>query len=232
MSRVVLSRVMDLETTPNFRAAYPDGSFGALVVRNCSNRPNVEALAWELRMVEEGLRARFPCDSIDSHPVARAYAGYFKRFGGRYPVVHQAKSVLAGKPIESGSALVTAMFAAELDSLVLTSGHDLGALAWPLRVDVASDGDSYTKISGKAQVLRLGDMVVRDREGVIASVLFGPDHRTRMRQETDAVLFGAWSPSAAPPHTVGGHLEMLARLIRIEWPGAEIEPPLIVTASS
>jgi DNA/RNA-binding domain of Phe-tRNA-synthetase-like protein len=221
---------MDLQATPRFRAAYPDGTFGALVVRNCTNRPHADALDREIRAVEEGLRARFPCDAIDRHPLARAYAEHFKRFGGRYPVVHQAKAVLAGRAIEGASALVTAMFTAELDSLVLTSGHDLNTLAPPLCVDVASDGDSYTKISGKAQVLRPGDMVVRDRKGVIASVFFGPDHRTRMQPETGAVLFGAWCPLTAPPGTVDAHFAALARLIRLEWPAAEIAVPVMLRA--
>jgi len=81
------------------------------------------------------------------------------------------------------------MFTAELDSLVLTSGHDLRALRIPLVVDVAVAGDAYTTLSGKDRMLRAGDMIVRDAEGIIASVAYGPDDRTRLRPDTDAAPF-------------------------------------------
>lgn len=218
---------MEIDVTPAFRATFPEGIFGALVVRGCPNRSRPSSLQAEQREVEERLRARFPRDTIDAHPVARAYAGYFKRFGARYPVVHQAKTILSGRSIESPSALVEAMFTAEVDSLVLTSGHDLDALAGSLRVDVTRDGDLYTKISGKEQALKPGDMIVRDAEGIIASVLYGPDLRTRLRPESTAALFGAWAPVGLSVAAVEAHLETLGRLLRREWPEAVVETPRI-----
>ncbi len=216
---------MQIDVTPAFRATLPEGIFGALIVRGCPNRPRPTMLQAEQHAVEERLRARFPSDTIDAHPVARAYAGYFKRYGARYPVVHQAKTILSGRTIESPSALVEAMFTAEVDSLVLTSGHDLDVLAGSLRVDVSRDGDAYTKISGKDQALKPGDMIVRDAAGIIASVLYGPDFRTRVRPESTAALFGAWAPVGLSVARVEAHLEMLERLLRREWPEAVVDPP-------
>ena len=222
---------MDTVLTSEFRAALPSGIFGALVVRGCPNRTRALALPPVQREVEDRLRRRFPGESIDADPVAQAYAGYFRRFGSRYPVVHQAKTILAGRPIESPSALVEAMFTAEVDSLVLTSGHDLDVLAGSLTVDVARDGDRYTKINGKEQALKPGDMVVRDAEGVIASVLYGPDFRTRLREESSAALFGAWCPVGLTAAAAEVHLDFLAALLRQEWPDAAIEPVRILHAS-
>jgi DNA/RNA-binding domain of Phe-tRNA-synthetase-like protein len=173
------------------------------------------------------LRDRFPGETIDADPVARAYAGYFRRYGGRYPVVHQAKTVLAGRPIESSSALVEVMFTAELDSLILTSGHDLHALRGPLAVDVVAAGDAYVRLSGKDQMLKAGDMIVRDAEGIIASVAYGPDARTCLRPDSDAALFGAWCPVGIAAATVEAHLERLAGLLCGEWPEAAVETPEI-----
>jgi DNA/RNA-binding domain of Phe-tRNA-synthetase-like protein len=139
--------------------------------------------------------------------------------------------VLAGRPIESPVALVEAMFTAELDSLVLTSGHDLDTLQGPLRVDASRDGDAYTKLSGKPQTLRPGDMVVRDAAGIIACVVHGPDHRTRLRPETTATLFGAWCPVDLTAAVVRAHLATLARLIRLEWPDASVDPVRVWTTA-
>ncbi len=216
---------MQVELTAAFRAAYPDGIFGILAVRDCANRPRATVIGRDARAVETGLRERFTGGNIDADPVAQAYAGYFRRYGGRYPVVHQAKTVLAGRPIESSSALVLAMFTAELESLILTSGHDLNALRGGLTVDVAAPGDAYTRLSGKDQMPRAGDMVVRDAEGIIASVVHGPDARTQIRSDSGAALFGAWCPVEIAAAAVEAHLRRLAELIRREWPDATVEAP-------
>ena len=224
--------VVLIDLTPAFCLAFPSGLFGALVVRGCPNRKRAAALDAEKRAVEARLRERFGVVGIDGDPVARAYAEHFRRHGTRYPVVHQAKAILQGRSIESPSALVEAMFTAELDSLILTSGHDLESLSSPLRVDVALEDDVYTKLSLKGQTARRGDMIVRDLEGIIASVVYGPDHRTRLREETTDALFGAWCPLGLTAAAVGAHLETLAALMRREWPDAAIDPPRILSASA
>lgn len=223
---------MEVVLTPGFCAAFPDGIFGFLAVRGCPNRPASAALPPALREIEARLRARFPGEAIAEDPVARAYAAYFRRYGTRYPVIHQVRSILSGRPIEAVSALVAAMFAAEVDSLVLTSGHDLHALAGPLRVDAAQDADRYVKINGKEQAVKPGDMVVRDAEGIIACVLYGPDSRTRLRTESEAALFCAWAPAGLSSEEVRRHLDGLASLLRLEWPQAAIEPPRLLCTSS
>jgi DNA/RNA-binding domain of Phe-tRNA-synthetase-like protein len=220
----------DIRLTDRFRSAFPGGIFGALAAQGCPNRPRPRALAEEQRAVESRLRARVGAAPVDTDLIAGAYALYFRRHGGRYPVAHQAKTVLAGRSIESSSALVEVMFTAELDSLVLTSGHDLRSLVWPLSVDVAGEGEVYTKISGKEQALRSGDMVVRDGGGVIASVFHGPDFRTRVQPETDAAFFGAWCPAGIPAPAVAAHLGGLARLLSLEWPEATVGAPRVLTA--
>src|SRR5437588_219970 len=60
------------------------------------------------------------------------YARHYRAFGQTYHVLRQLESVaLKGKPLTSPSTLVLAMFAAELESLLLTAGHDLDAVQLP-----------------------------------------------------------------------------------------------------
>src|SRR3989337_958960 len=142
---------MEIELTPAFREAFPDGIFGALVARHCPNRVRAAAIGPTQRAVETSLRERFPDDTIDSDPVALAYAVYFRRYGARYPVVHQARTIIVGRALGTPLALVEVMFTAEVASLVLTSGHDLDALAGPLRVDVAPARRAYHEHPGHEQ---------------------------------------------------------------------------------
>jgi DNA/RNA-binding domain of Phe-tRNA-synthetase-like protein len=221
---------MQIALTPAFHEAYPDGIFGALIASGCPNRPRASTIDPDQRAVEARLRERFPNETIYEDPVALAYAKYFRRYGSRYPVVHQARTILSGKPIEGPSALVEIMFTAEIDSLVLTSGHDLRALCSPLLVDAAQAGEVYTRLSGQAQTLKAADMVVRDAEGIIASVLYGPDARTRLRAASDAVLYGVWCPIGIPLAVIHRHLQALTQLVRREWPEATIAASRIVGA--
>src|SRR3990172_9645401 len=119
---------MEIELTPDFREAFPDGIFGALVARHCPNRVRAAAIGPAQRAVETRLRERFPDDTSDSAPVALAYAAYFRRYGARYPVVHQARTIIVGRAMDSPSALVEVMFTADVYNLLLTSRHDLDAL--------------------------------------------------------------------------------------------------------
>ncbi|MDR7544365.1 MAG: hypothetical protein QN120_08990 [Armatimonadota bacterium] len=223
---------MQIVLSDQFKAAFPAGVFGVLICRGCPNRPRAAALAGSRRAVETALRERFAARPIEADPVAGAYAAYFKRHGQRYPVAHQVRTVLGGRPIESRSALVETMFTAELDSLVLTSGHDLSALTPDLLVDVARPGEAYLKINGKERVLTPGDMVVRDAEGVIACVLYGPDFRTRLRDDSRDALFGAWCPVGLEPEVARDHLRNLAELVRLEWPMAQVDEPRALASAA
>ena len=73
---------------------------------------------------------------------------------------------------------------AEIDSRVLTAGHDLGSIQGTLKLDVATGGESYTLMRGTAQTPKAGDMMISDEEGIISSIIYGPDQRTQIRAGT------------------------------------------------
>src|SRR4030095_4146858 len=80
------------------------------------------------RETEARLRDRYRGPTrldFTSLPVVAAYARYYKRFNKPEHVQLQLESiVLKGKSLPSVSPLVDANFAAEVDTLVLTAGHD------------------------------------------------------------------------------------------------------------
>src|SRR5262245_66561575 len=106
-------------------------------VRNPELSPALEMRKSEL---EQSLRARADHSGREAttpEPVLRSYADYYRARGKTYQVKAQWESVaLKGKPIPSRAALVEAMFIAELESLILTAGHDLSIVELPVRVDV------------------------------------------------------------------------------------------------
>ena len=218
-----------------WKDATPGTSAGILVVRNAPNGPvgaSVEAFRTE---TEESLRAR--CGSMDRTalrelPVYREYAAYYRRFDKSYHVLMQLESiVLKGKHVPKVSNLVTAMFAAELSSGVLTAGHDLDLLDLPLDVSLASPDEAYALLGKETlQNMKDGDLRVADRRGVIGSILYGPDDRSPIGPETKNVLYLVYGVPGVSRDAIREHLERLWERVSSLSPHAVKECLDILTA--
>ena len=127
----------------------------------------------------------FPGLSCLELETLNAYRDYYRRFGNTYHVQLQLESVVhKGKSLPSVSPLVDANFAAELETLVLTAGHDADLLTQPLTLDVTGGGEAFTGMNGSVKTLRPGDMMMTDAGGVICTVITGQDARTPISPAT------------------------------------------------
>jgi DNA/RNA-binding domain of Phe-tRNA-synthetase-like protein len=214
----------EIRVTQGFRAEYPDARVGILTLHGVTNPPSHPALLDERTDVEEQLRSRFA--GLDRRalrglePLA-SYAAFYRRFGKSYHVQLQLESVVrTGTATASPSALVEAMFLAELRHLLLTAGHDLASLSGSVRVAVAEGRERYVRLDGREQVLKPGDMYIADEEGVLSSVIYGPDRRTRLRPETRAALYTVYAPEGVGREAVVAHLEDVRRLCLLVSPSA------------
>ena len=207
-----------------WKAAYPEAHAGILVVRGAANPPQHAGLEKRKTDLEAELRARFSGfdrPALLRLPELRAYDEYYRRFKKTYHLQLQLESIVfKGKPIPSVAALVEAMFMAEVEDLLLTAGHDLDVLRLPLTLDAAGGTETYTLLRGDAQTLKAGDMYIRDSEGVISSVIYGPDRRTQIRPETRNAVFTAYAPPGISGEAVKNHLEHILRNIKLFAPEA------------
>ena len=112
------------------------------------------------------------------------------------------------------------MFAAEIESSLLTAGHDLDAVEPPLTADVTRAGERYIGIGERPIEVKPGDMSIRDAKGILSTVLYGPDQRTRLRPETRSVLFTVYAPGGIPDADVDRHLRRIESLVRAQSPSA------------
>jgi DNA/RNA-binding domain of Phe-tRNA-synthetase-like protein len=208
-----------------WQATYPGASQGVLVMRGIANPERHAELEKRKAEVEEQLRARFAGydkPALAALPSVQPYVAYYAKFKKTYHVLLQLESVaLKGKLLPRVAALVEAMFMAELKNQFLTAGHDLGALREPLRLDVATGDERYTLLNGKEETLKAGDMFIADAEGVTSSILYGPDHRTRITPETRNALFTVYAPPGIVPAAVRQHLEDIRAYVGLIAPGAE-----------
>jgi DNA/RNA-binding domain of Phe-tRNA-synthetase-like protein len=215
-----------LTATDSFREAFPGARVGVLAMGGVRNPERSDALEQTKRTLEQELRAR---GDLDGNPVLQAYADYYRAFGKTFHVKAQWESVaVKGKPIPTRAALVEAMFMAELRNLVLTAGHDLDALDGALRADVSADGDAYVTLSGAEAVLKRGDMLMADQQGIVSSVLRGPDQRTRITPETTRAAFAVYAPAGVGEEAIHRHLEDLRANVQRIAPEAHTEALLVL----
>jgi len=210
-----------------WKATYPGAAVGILIMHDVVNPQRHPALDERKEELERDLRPRYAGydkAGLKALPVLEAYGAYYRKFKKTYHVQLQLESVvLKGKSIPSVSALVEAMFVAELKNLLLTAGHDLAAVHKPVGVDVAEGSERYIRLNGQEQQLKPGDMMIADGQGVISSVLYGPDQRTRITAETKQVLFTVYAPPGIGEEAVGEHLEDIRDNVLLVAPQAQVE---------
>lgn len=216
----------DVAATPEWHAALPGAVAGALVMRGLSNPTAASAIHAARMRTEHALRERYEGQSraeIRATPPLPAYGAYYRRFGQTYHVLLQVEAVaLRGKALPPRPPLVDAMFLAELDSLLLTAGHDLAVLTLPVVVDVAGPDERYSGIGGREQLCKPGDFLMRDGGGIICSVIQGPDERTKITPTTREVFFAVYAPPGIGEAPVRSHLHAVAANVRLISPEAEV----------
>jgi len=209
------------------KTTYPGAAAGILVMKNVANPAHHPEFDGHKEEFQKQLRSRFTGydrAGLKALPTIQAYNTYYKRFKKSYHVQLQLESVaLKGKSIPRIAALVEAMFMAELNSLLLTAGHDLETVQQPIRLEVAEGTESYTLLNGKEQLLKAGDMFMADAEGVISSVIYGPDQRTRITSKTRHVFFGVYAVPGVANQTVEDHLKDIRDNIMLFAREAEVD---------
>lgn len=220
--------------TDHWRAAFPGAQAGLLAMADVDNPPEHAGLDARKAALEAELAARWAGSdrrALSAHGPLPAYAAYYKSFNKTYHVLGQLESVaLKGKPLPRVAALVEAMFMAELSHLLLTAGHDLDTLELPVQVDVATGNEAYTTLRGQPQQLKAGDMFMADQQGVISSIVYGPDQRTAIRPSTRNVLFAVYAPPGIGPLAVQAHLEHIRDLLHIITPTAAVRDLAVLSA--
>jgi len=131
--------------------------------------------------------------------------------------------VLKKKSILNVAPLVETMFMAELKNLLLTAGHDMDVIRLPIRVDLSQGNERYTLLNGQEKELAPGDMMLVDGSGIISGIVYGPDKRTQITQNTKNVLFVVYAPPGINEGLLEQHLQDINQYVKIVLPDAILE---------
>lgn len=216
--------MVNISVSDTWKTKYPGAIVGMMVVGDIDNTKNNALLTAEKNDLESLLRQHISSkNDILEHPIIQAYAAYYKKFRKSYHVLLQVESIaLNGRSIPNVNAVVAAMFMAELKNFLLTAGHDLDSIEDPVLLDISTGEQTYIKLNGERQRLKAGDMMVSDRLGVLSSVIYGPDQRSRITEETKNAFFVVYAPPGVPEQEVSDHLQDIFGYIQLFSPFTRI----------
>lgn len=223
---------MELSVSDAWRRSFPGAAAGFLLVEGLERGKVSPELSAARQELETDLRAILPDrQAIRALPRAQSYAAYYKGFKKTYQVAAQLESVaVKGRSIPEITGPVTAMFMAEIKNLVLTAGHDADLVRPPLSLMAAEGGEEFVGMGGRQQQVKAGDMYIRDEEGIISDVIYGPDERTKITAGTKRALFCAYAPAGVGSEAVAAHLNDIESFLRLAEPGARRAWYLVVEA--
>ncbi|MBT3389139.1 MAG: hypothetical protein HN413_01885 [Chloroflexi bacterium] len=223
-----------IQATEAWRTVHAGAAIGLLELSGVANEKASPPLNERKRQIEAQIRADyrgFSRQDFLSLPVIAAYKQYYQGFKKTYHVLLQVESIaLIGKKLPNISPLVDSNFIAEVETFVLTAGHDVDKLQTPLWMDVSHEGDQITQMSGEMKSIRAGDMLMRDASGVSCSIIYGQDNRSAISAATTHVLYVAYAPSGVPADTVQTQLEKIEENIRMFSPNAIVEQLRLIVA--
>ena len=226
--------MISISGTAEWSAAHPGAVIGLLELAGVENTLLCPQLNQRKRQTEARLRndfSEFIRQDFLSLPVIAAYQRYYKRFSKNYHVLLQVESiVLRGKDLPDVSPLVDANFTAEVNTFVLTAGHDVAKLEPPVLIDVSRAGDEMTLMSGDTKLIQAGDMVMRDRHGVCCTILYGQDNLSPITLDTRHVLYVAYAPAGVPAEAVDEQLRQIEQNVRLFAPQVRLEQSRLLAA--
>jgi DNA/RNA-binding domain of Phe-tRNA-synthetase-like protein len=215
------------QVSDTWKTTFPAAHAGVLIMRDATNPAQHAELEKRKAAIEEELRSRFAGQdraALIKHPVLEAYTAYYRQFKKTYHVQLQLESLLfKGKSIPTVAALVEAMFMAEMNNLLLTAGHDLDTVRTPVTLDAARGTESYTLLRGEPQTPKAGDMMIVDGEGIISSIVYGPDQRTQITAQTRNVLFTVYAPAGIEAPLIEHHLQEIRQNVQLVAGNAQVE---------
>jgi DNA/RNA-binding domain of Phe-tRNA-synthetase-like protein len=226
--------MLAISGTDAWRAAHPGAVVGLLEVSGLANGGASAPLNERKREIEAGLRERykgFTRKEFMTLPAMAEYDRYYTRFNKTYHVQLQLESIVVkAKRLPDVSPAVDANFMAEVETLILTAGHDAAKLRGPIVIDVSRDGEQMTPMNGAARVIRAGDMIMRDAGGICCSIIYGQDARSPISPATSGVLYVAYAPPGVAADLVERQLQRIEEYLQLVSSGVATEQRRLLTA--
>lgn len=226
--------MLNISVTDEWRQAYPSAIIGLLEISELGNIQPNQLMTQHKRETESLLRNKFGKFSRRDfllQPAMAAYTAYYKRFNKTYHVLLQVESIaVKNKCLPDVSPLVDANFTAEVETFILTAGHDVDKLKAPLLMDISKPDERMILMNSETKHLLCSDMIMRDQHGICCSILYGQDNRSMVSNTTQHVLYVSYAPPGITSQAVMDQLQKVEGNITLFTPNFKIEQKRLLTA--
>jgi hypothetical protein len=177
----------------------------------------VTGLGVDLGALEEALSISLEAGYYDSdRPSAtrcmNAFESFFTQNGFCSPLAAQFMA-FRKKGLPAANPLVRALLISEIRTGILMGVQDSAAMKGPLICDVAREGETFPGMRAEVRCQK-GEIVLRDSDGIIATLLQGPDRRTRITKSTRDVVFFIFSVPGISIGDINGGIETVQSLLK------------------
>lgn len=174
------------------KSLYPNTYFGILKVKNF-NPTNFEGFNIvkqnEIEKISPSFENYLRADFVKTEPI-NYYVNFFKKFKKTYVVLLQMESIFVKKYVfPKTNPAIQALFLTELKHGVLAAACDMDKMNEPFSLEVADGEETYIGMEGKLTTLKRGDIYLRDADGIVVSIIYGQDLRTRVADDTKNIMF-------------------------------------------
>jgi DNA/RNA-binding domain of Phe-tRNA-synthetase-like protein len=199
--------------------AYPGVGFGLTLIEACRDAANPPGFDQYKRKYLRKMRSRETLAQITDR--IRTYADFFQQFGFECPLTkHLKRTINSGFP--RYSLFVDAHFMAEMCAGILVAVADYDRFDGNLILDVASENEFCAGMGGRDFITQNREIVLRDEKDIVCVLCQGADEKTRVKEDTENVLFYAY----AVPGIESCHLQeglAIAADAMLEFGGGHIE---------
>jgi DNA/RNA-binding domain of Phe-tRNA-synthetase-like protein len=209
----------DFSISPQYLEAYPDVGFGLTLISGCRHVVNPEGFDAYKRKLLRKMRRRDTLAQITDR--IKIYADFFERFGFGCPLTkHLKRTINSGFP--RYSLFVDAHFMAEMCAGILVAVTDYQQFEGNLKLDVAEEEEICSGMGGRDFITKKSEIVLRDDKEIVCVLCQGADEKTRVREDTEDILFYAYAvPGIEKVHLQEG-LSIAADTL-VEFGGGETE---------
>ena len=180
----------DFCVSQQYLETYPDVGFGLTVIRGCRHVLNPAGFDAYKRKLLRKMRRRDTLAQLSGR--IEIYADFFKQFGFGCPLTkHLKRTIHSGFP--RYSLFVDAHFMAEMCAGILVAVTDYQQFDGNLQLDVADEDETCTGMGGRIFITKKGEIVLRDDKEIVCVLCQGADEKTRVREDTENVLFYAYA---------------------------------------
>jgi len=207
---MTINRSVECTRSAALVARYPAMRFTAVAAWDV----NSDAFEKQVRAFAERTMESLSSQNESRQRNLAEFERFFKVSGLEFPLSRQLASAASrGFPPAPGPVL--ALLALEAATGVLMGVQNLDAVDSFVTLDCLESTESFIGMRGKPLTVTMGQIVVRDKQSIIASLFHGPDKRTAVQPDGRNLLFYVFDTDTG---LEGNHDRAVAEITRLFLP--------------